>query len=195
MTRDLFAADFQPYPYVREQVQSCRRYLIEYGHLETPEGNSPYTIARLRPFVCVLAVLPANGEESARVALALQYRYANEHWQLELPAGGIEEGESPSEAAVRELREECGLVPEELVDLGLVYPSAGSTDEVAYLQAIRCAPAVVDTSFDMGEQVQTVLATREELEAAMADGRFGQSVGYVAWMRAEARGLLDAWLG
>ncbi len=194
MTRDLFKADFVPFQYRRDRVDDCARYRIEYGHLETPRGDSPYTIVRMWEFVCVLAVVPGKEGEQARIALALQYRYAVDAWQLEMPAGKIEQGESPLEAAARELREECGLVPEEMVDLGHVYPTAGSADEVAHLVAVRCAPGWVPTDFDMGEQVQTVLATREELERVLADGSFGQAVGYVAWMRAQAQGLIDAWL-
>lgn len=194
MTRDLFKADFEPYPYVCDRIDECARYRIEYGHLETPRGDSPYTIVRMWEFVCVLAVVPGKEDEPARIALALQYRYANDHWQLEMPAGRIEAGETPLEAAARELREECGLLPEEMVDLGKVFPSAGSSDEVAHLVAIRCATTHVSTNFDMGEQVQTVLATKEEFEEVLNNGSFGQSVGYVTWMRAQAKGLIDAWL-
>jgi ADP-ribose pyrophosphatase len=193
-SRDLFKADFEPYLYCKDRLQDCGRYRIEYGHLVTPRGDSPYTICRMWEFVCVLAVVPGNYGEQPRIALALQYRYAINRWQLEMPAGRIEAGETPLEAAARELREECGLVPDELVDLGLVYPTAGSADEVARLVAVRCAPGRVSTDFDMGEQVQTVLATREEFERVLADGSMGQSVAYATWMRADAQGLLDAWL-
>lgn len=46
----------------------------------------------------------------------------------------------------------------------------------------------------MDEQVQTVLATKEEFEEVLNNGTFGQEVGYVAWMRAKAKGLIGSWL-
>lgn len=193
--RDLFKADFEPYRYRCDRVQDCRRYTVEYGALETPEGDSPYTIVRIQDFVNVLAVVPGVDGEPARVALVLQYRYAPDCWQLEMPAGKVEQGETPLEAGARELREECGLVPDEVVDLGIVYPSAGSTDEVAYLVAIRCKPGLVSTEPDFGEQIQTVYATRAELEELMVNGGFDEAAGLATWLRADARGLLDAWLG
>ena len=192
--RDLFEAHFEPYEYRVDHTVDCRRYQIEYGSLVTPAGETPYTIARMRSFVCVLAVVPGTDGDEPRVALVLQYRYAPDCWQLELPAGGIEAGETPLEAAERELREECGLVPDEVVDLGVVWPSAGSLDEGAYLVAMRCKAERLPLELDPGEQLEVLFATRSELEEVLANGRFGQAAGYVAWMRAQARGLIDAWL-
>lgn len=62
-----------------------------------------------------------------------QFRYPYAKPVLELPAGKLEKGEDPYEAAMRELHEETGLVAEELLPLGEVYPSPGYTDEVIYL--------------------------------------------------------------
>ncbi len=52
---------------------------------------------------------------------------------LELPAGKLDEGEPPFEAAKRELREETGVIGKDYVSLGQFYPSAGFCDEVLHL--------------------------------------------------------------
>ena len=49
--------------------------------------------------------------------------------RVELPAGGVDEGESPEEAARRECHEEIGLVPATTVRLGAMYPTPGYCDE------------------------------------------------------------------
>jgi 8-oxo-dGTP pyrophosphatase MutT (NUDIX family) len=47
-------------------------------------------------------------EVDGALVMTEQYRYAAGQWSLELPQGGIEDGETVQEAALRELREETG---------------------------------------------------------------------------------------
>ncbi len=54
----------------------------------------------------MVEILPVTLEN--KVILILQYRIPVTSWVLECPAGQIDASESPSEAAVRELREETG---------------------------------------------------------------------------------------
>lgn len=69
------------------------------------------------------------GRSSATVVLLRQYRYAAGGRLWEIPAGTLEEGETPEECARRELREEAGLQAGELRFLTRVLPSPGFTDE------------------------------------------------------------------
>lgn len=67
------------------------------------------------------------------VYMVRQFRYAFGQELLEIPAGKLEQGEDPMEAALRELREECGLVAECVMDLGPIYPTVGYDTEVIHL--------------------------------------------------------------
>jgi ADP-ribose pyrophosphatase len=55
----------------------------------------------------------------------------------EIPAGKLEPGESPEEAARRELREETGLAVENLVPLGAIYPTPGYSNELIHLFLVQ----------------------------------------------------------
>ncbi len=79
-----------------------------------------------------VGVLPV--EDDGSIWLVGQYRYAIERYSWEIPEGGAPEGESPDEAARRELREETGLVADRLEPIGgAVHLSNSATDEAAVL--------------------------------------------------------------
>ena len=88
--------------------------------------------------------VPENGiviyallkEDPSRLGMIRQYRYPLNDYLYELPAGLIDKGETPGEAAVREMKEETGLTftPAEGVDPGFTRPyflGAGLTDETS----------------------------------------------------------------
>ena len=82
--------------------------------------------------VCVLPI-----RDDGTVLLVEQFRYPYMEDVLEAPAGKLEPGEDPFEAAKRELREETGMVATEWFDLGWDYPSPGYTNEIIRLYAAR----------------------------------------------------------
>jgi len=79
---------------------------------------------------CV-AVVAVNG--SGDILLEKQYRDAVGKELLEIPAGGIDPGETPEDAVRREMREETGLLPRKVVPLGGFYSSPGYSNEYLYL--------------------------------------------------------------
>ena len=56
----------------------------------------------------------------ARFVMERQYRHGSESVTLEFPAGLVEKGEDPYDAAVRELWEETGLKAEKVTNLGTI---------------------------------------------------------------------------
>ena len=65
-------------------------------------------------------------DENGNIYLVRQYRYAPDQELIEIPAGKLEPGEDPLEAARRELGEEAGLCAAQWHSLGLSFPPAAT---------------------------------------------------------------------
>lgn len=77
--------------------------------------------------VCIIPVL--NDE----IIFVKQYRSGAEKVLLELPAGIVDENETPLDAAIRELQEEIKYSSTKITYLGAYYSSPGFTDELVHL--------------------------------------------------------------
>jgi ADP-ribose pyrophosphatase len=80
-----------------------------------------------------VAIVAVDAE--GKVALVRQRREAVREYLLELPAGTLEEGESPLESARRELEEETGLTGGSWRELGRFYTTPGFCRERMHLFA------------------------------------------------------------
>ena len=78
-----------------------------------------------------IVVVPID--DKGNVLLVKQYRRALDDNLLELPAGGIEKGESPKVTVIREMQEETGFKPKKVVSLTGFYTSPGFTNEYLHL--------------------------------------------------------------
>ena len=103
-----------------------------------------------------------------------QYRYALQEEIIEMPAGKLEKGEVPLEAAKRELLEETGYRPLEMIHLGDSYPTPGYSKEVIHLY--YCPKAVKEVRhLDSDENIELIYLTLEEIEKMIADGTIKDS--------------------
>ena len=84
-----------------------------------PDGE-PYYMLELPDYVTVVALTPAR-----HILFVRQFRPVVQRQTLELPSGHIEPGESPEDAARRELLEETGFDAPHLELLGTLVPDVG----------------------------------------------------------------------
>jgi ADP-ribose pyrophosphatase len=79
----------------------------------------------------VVAIVPLDGE--GNVILVRQYRLPAQDALLEVPAGGVDDGERVEQAAQRELREETGYRAERLEKLAGFFVSPGYCTEFIHV--------------------------------------------------------------
>lgn len=108
-----------------DRVFRGKVFNVERDRVRMPNGREVTVDVVRHSKSVVLVPMPEPG----RVILVKQYRYAVNADLWELPAGSVDEGESPEDAARRECHEEIGLVPSTIVRLTALYPTPGYCDE------------------------------------------------------------------
>ena len=113
-------------------------------------------------------------------------RYPIKEIMFELPAGKLEAGEDPFEAAKRELEEETGYCAQKWTDLGYVYTSPGYSNEKLYLykaenlKFTHCHP-------DEGEIIQAFEYTYNDVLKMINNGQINDAKTLCALLRAQIK--------
>lgn len=135
----------------KQVLYSGQKVQLELHHLED-EGAR-----RTQREVCVhpgaVVILPFLDDKT--ILLIRQRRYSIGQILVELPAGTLEKGESPMNAAGRELQEETGFLPSKLKPLFNFFPSPGILTEKMYVFAAYDLRKT-QTRMDLGEEIETV---------------------------------------
>ena len=99
-----------------------------------PDGTvNQFEIARHPGASAVIPFLTDPTGDEPQILLLRQFRYAAGGYLYEIPAGRLDDGETPIECATRELKEETGCTAERLMPLTTILTTPGFTDEVIHL--------------------------------------------------------------
>lgn len=109
-------------------------------------------------------------DNDGQVIMVRQFRKAMERDMLEIPAGKLEAGEDPMEAALRELSEETGYCAGDIRFLTRYYPSVGYCQEA--LSLYLCTDLTQGTANpDDDEAIEIVKYPMEQLLDMIAQGK------------------------
>lgn len=110
-------------------------------------------------------------DEKDNVLLVRQYRSPVGKELLEIPAGGIDDGEKPEEAVRREMQEETGFLPRKLVKLGGFYSAPGFCTE--YLHLFLATDLVLSRLHaEDTDEISLERVPVKEIPAMLASGKF-----------------------
>lgn len=161
-----------------KEIFAGRVIRVTYDTVRLENGNtSTREVVHHHGGACILPV-----DEAGNVYLVRQFRYAIGEEIWELPAGKLEAGEDPFEAARRELGEECGLTADHFTALGVVYPTVGYDSERIYIWAATgLHPAA--QHLDEDEFLDVVKMPLEKALALVLDGTIRDSKTQVGLMK------------
>jgi len=162
-----------------EPVQRCGIFDLFRARRTSAGGRSAdFYLLRAPAWVNVVPVLEGRpGAE--RLLMVRQYRQGVERTTVEFPAGLVEPGEDPGEAAVRELAEETGYRASSLRRIGYVAPNPAFMDNWCTTYCAEGLSAGVQR-LDPLEDLEVLEVGLEELRAGIGSGELINSMTVVA---------------
>jgi ADP-ribose pyrophosphatase len=164
-----------------KEVYSCSLFRVTEDEAEDRTGwKMKRSIVRHHGSAVMMAVDAKN-----RVMLVRQYRLPAGQYLWELPAGKLDEGESPLQAAKRELIEETGLRAKTWKKLTTFFPSPGYVEEkmTIYL-ATDLTQGEAQPMED--ERIETRWFTKKELRDLIASNKILDAktmIGFLHWAK------------
>jgi ADP-ribose pyrophosphatase len=150
-------------------VYKGRVFSVEVEQKRFPNGQQHEVAVVRHPPSVVLIPVAKDG----RVILIQQYRPSVERLLWELPAGSVDAGERPEDAAKRECEEEIGLAPRIVQRIRGLYPTPGFCDEeLIFFRVTDLQPPAPDSPHkpDEDEDIRAQPFTIAEARAMVERG-------------------------
>lgn len=148
-------------------------FQARYRWMRNPRNNVTLKTLVLEgnDWVNIAAMTPAG-----KIVVVRQFRFGVGKTTCEFPAGLVESGESPLDAAQRELREETGYTSGEWVSLGSVDANSAFLNNQCHLWLAKDAIKTDETDLDGSEDILVEEFDIEEIRSEMEAGRFSNAL-------------------
>ena len=148
-----------------KKIFQGRRINLRVDRVVLPSGRE--TTREIAAYPNSVGVVALDDDEN--VILVRQYRYAVGKTLLEIPAGGMEDGESPQQRAIRELEEETGYTADDIEEISGMYAAPGYSTEFLHLfvaTGLRPGPSRNDED----EEIEVVPMPLDDIPSLIRSG-------------------------
>ncbi|MCX7945545.1 MAG: NUDIX hydrolase [Hydrogenophilus sp.] len=152
---------------------------VRADRVHLPDGSEGRREYIAHPGAAMVVALTDTDE----VVMVRQFRYPVGAVVEELPAGKVDEGESPLACAQRELEEETGYRAQRWRSLGWFWPNVGYSSEVIHIFLAEGLTAGTPRR-EAGEFLEVFWVPLSQLMARVAEGSIGDGKTTVAVVRA-----------
>jgi ADP-ribose pyrophosphatase len=161
-----------------EIVADCKVFSVQRNHSVRDSDGAEFPFYRLQntDWVNIIPITKAG-----EVVLIEQYRHGIEGITLEIPGGMVDEDEDAKVAAERELIEETGYVPKEMILLGKCHPNPAIQQNWVYHYLATDCEKLHEPEFDATESVWTSLVPLDDIQNLIADGKITHSLVIAAF--------------
>lgn len=172
----------------RRELYKGKIFRLDKDIVRFPDGSqSEFDIVRHPGAAAVVPFLNDPTGEEPQILLLRQFRYAADGYIYEIPAGRLDEGESPADCAARELKEETGCTAERIEPLFSMFTTPGFTDETihVYMATGLTHGQSAREADEFAEVVIMRLAEALELirDGAIPDGKTALAILFAAGFR------------
>ena len=162
------------------EAYTCRLFSVTEDEAVDPKTDFEIkrSVVRHNGSAVMMAV-----DDKQRILLVRQYRLPAAQYLWELPAGKVDEGETPLQAARRELIEETGYRARKWEKLSRFYPSPGFVAERMTIYLATELTAGAATPMD-DERIEARWYTRRELADMIRRGKIEDAktiIGFHTW--------------
>lgn len=178
--------------YEIDAVQRDGTHFPYYMATRREPGDLMYETGQLRADGVV--IYPVYRPDAEKLVILRQFRYPANDYVYEVPAGLIDQGEEPIDAAVRELREETGLtfIPYKDYDMSLMRPfiqNQGMSDECNVTVFGYADGELSADKLEAQEDIQVILADKEELRRILREELVSVRAVYLmmAFLRSDSK--------
>ena len=119
-------------------------------------------------------------KDNGKIVLIKQYRYLFNDVSIEIPCGGIKEGQKEDTAARAELIEETGFDCRKLKKIGEFVPYNGISDETCHV-FIASGLFQVGVRPDETEQIEVFDALPEDVDRMIGKGKINDGMSIAGW--------------